>query len=79
MSTATTASEPTAQDIPDKPHQLSANYKFHMQANVWAEETSISCLPVCVVQPVAISALQFSERCGLLPHFFGCFQAEEDV
>ena len=28
-----------------------------LQANVWAEETSILCLPVCVVQPVAISAL----------------------
>ena len=28
MSTTTTASEPTAQVIPDNPHQPSANYKF---------------------------------------------------
>ena len=52
MSTATPASVPTVQDIPDKLHQPSANYKFPKRT-FEKKKNSILCLPVCVAQPVA--------------------------
>ena len=77
MSTATTASEPTAQDIPDKPHQPSANYKFPKRTFGQKKPVSRAFQSAWFSQ---WPFLRYNEANDVAYcHTSGCFQAEEDV